>query len=67
MKDRNGKTLKAGQIFKVHPSKTSTTRKPYEVSIEYSNMGDGGLMTVGISHNARINEYLRKRLEIIKF
>lgn len=66
MKDINGKTLKAGQICKVHPSKTSIKRKPYEVSIEHSTMDVGKLMTVA-SHKARINDYLLKRLEIIKF
>lgn len=67
MIDINGKTLKKGQICKVHPSKTSIARKPYEVSIEYSTFDEGQLMTVGPSYNARINEYLLNRLEIIKF
>jgi len=65
MTDINGKTLKAGQICKVHPTETSISKKPYEVSIQHSTMDAGELMTQQ-SHCARINEYLLKRLEIIR-
>jgi len=69
VKDRNGNTLKSGQTCKVYPAtrpdgSLSTARRPYLVKIRPSTFNKGELMT-SAKHNARINEYLRERLEIV--
>ena len=64
MKDRKGVTLKVGQICKVHPTPTSQSKRAYNVQIVKSTFDKGELMTMK-DYPARINEYLRKRLEII--
>lgn len=69
LKDRNGVKLQEGQRAIVHPTKTSQSKKPYEVNLVVADQwGEGPeLMTeVPGKHKARINNYLMSRLEVIQ-
>ena len=65
MKDINGKTLKAGQICKVHPSDNSIAREPFYVEIKRRYLFGALWTSIPDGHDALINQYLLSRLEII--